>query len=64
MKRTLLYLILAIAGLTAVIAGTIALISMELDTSNILAPVIKTLVGIGLFTFFGYAFWIHFKELK
>ena len=64
MKKTLLYLILAIAGLTAVIAGTIALISMELDTSNILAPVIKILVGIGLFTFFGYAFWIHFKELE
>jgi len=64
MKRTLLYLILAIAGLTAVIAGTISLFFMDLDASNILTQVIKTLVGIGLFTFFSYAFWIHFKELK
>ena len=59
--KTIIYLILALVGLTGTITGTVKLTSFSYD--NIAQTFFITLFCMGLFTLFGYAFVKHFKEL-
>jgi len=59
--KTFTYLILAIIGLTGTITGTIKLCSLD---ANVMPTFAYTLFSVGLFVLFGYAFYIHIKDLK
>lgn len=62
--KTFIYLILAIIGLVGTITGTINLCSVNLNADNIGRAFITTIVCMMLFILFGYASYIHIKELK
>ena len=61
--RTIIYLIIALVGLTGTITGTIKLVSFNISQQTIIQTFFITLFCMGLFTLFGYAFVKHYKEL-
>jgi hypothetical protein len=62
--KTFIYLILAIMGLTGSITGTIKLSSLGIHAIDLGQSFFVTLISMGLFVFFGYAFYHHIKDLK
>jgi len=59
--KTIIYLILALVGLTGTISGTIRITSFSYD--DIAQTFFITLFCMGLFILFGYAFTKHFRDL-